>query len=951
MLTEISIHGAKTHNLKVPQLTLPRNSFIVFTGVSGSGKTSLAFDTIFAEGQRLFIESLSTYARQFLQYNKRPEVEAISGLSPAIAIEQKTVSFNPRSTVGTVTEIADYLRLFYTQFGQAYCPEHATKLEGKSVQDVVEHLMSFETGKKIMILAPLIQNRKGSHQHIFPNMLAKGFTKARVNGQVIELASPPELEKNFKHSIELVVDRLVCKNSLKQRYTEAIEMADKLGEGLVIIASMEGDADQVFSTKASCPQCGFSLGRVDHRLFSFNSPIGACPSCNGLGEVEQIDPQQLISNPSLSLEEGAVKGWTPKNNYSFQLLSAFARAHKIPLKTKWNKLNSKMQNLLFFGSDQEFEFKYLSEEGTRLEKFTQFEGIINNLNRRYKETSSDYVRQEIKKLMHLSKCQECRGERLNKQALSVLVNNQHITSMSKQSIEELLAFFEDWKPPSGLAKVSEKITQEIRNRLFFLQSVGLGYLSLARNASTLSGGESQRIRLASQIGSGLTGVIYVLDEPSIGLHQKDNEKLIESLIKLKEIGNTLIVIEHDCDTILAAEHITEIGPLAGKHGGNIVFNGTPESFAKQSSLTADFIYGRKAISKKTKNLKPIKNEFLRLEGAKGNNLQNIDLHIPLGLFSCVTGVSGSGKSSLVNQTLYTALQKHFGLVHDKPPLAHQALKGVEFIHKVISVDQSPIGRTPRSTPSTYIGFFDQIRALFASLPESKLRGYEVGRFSFNTYGGRCENCLGDGEIKIEMHFMPDVYVTCEKCMGKRYNQATLEIYYRGKNIADILDMSVGEAVNFFEPLPGIQKKIKVLQQIGLDYLKLGHRSTILSGGEAQRIKLAKELVKRSSQKALYILDEPTTGLHFADIQLLLDVLLELRDQGHTILVIEHNLDVIEHADWVVDIGPEGGNRGGKMLYSGDVQGLMQAAASSHTGRFLKKHIQQRKKLKGTSINA
>jgi len=934
----IKIRGARTHNLKNISLDLPRNKLIVITGLSGSGKSSLAFDTLYAEGQRRYVESLSAYARQFLERMNKPDVDLIEGLSPAISIEQKSTSHNPRSTVGTVTEIHDYLRLLYARAGEPECPTHAHTLESQTVSEMVDTLLALPNDTKIMLLAPIVNSRKGEQQDLFEDLKAQGFIRLRIDGEIYEIDALPKLTKTKKHQVDVVVDRIKINSDIKQRITESTETALKLADGKMIAVEMDTNKSHLFSAKFACPLCDYSLEELEPRIFSFNNPMGACPECDGIGNINFFDPKRVVAFPHLSLASGAIKGWDKRNQFYFQLLQSLSEHYTFDLETAFEELPEKIQDVILNGSGSEhINFSYLNERGQINKKMHSFEGILNNLKRRYHETDSGTVRDELAKYLNMQPCPSCEGSRLRIEARHVKVGKKNIHEICNTPLKETVNFFESLKLKGAKKTIAEKIIFEITSRLKFLVNVGLDYLSLSRSAETLSGGEAQRIRLASQIGSGLTGVMYVLDEPSIGLHQRDNDRLLETLKRLRDLGNTVIVVEHDQDAILAADHVVDIGPGAGEHGGYVVAEGTPKMIAKHTqSLTGQYISGRKEIKYKNKRVLPRNLKWLELKGAKGNNLKNVHLKLPIGLLTCITGVSGSGKSSLINDTLYRAVAHHLYGSHTEPA-EHTSIKGLDFFDKVVDVDQSPIGRTPRSNPATYTGLFTPTRELFAQLNESRNRGYGPGRFSFNVKGGRCEACEGDGVIKVEMHFLPDVYVPCDICQGKRYNRETLEIQFKGKNIHDVLSMTVEQAHQFFNAIPAVEKKLRTLIEVGLGYITLGQNATTLSGGEAQRVKLALELSKRDTGRTLYILDEPTTGLHFADIQLLLDVIHKLRDAGNTIVIIEHNLDVIKTADWIIDLGPEGGDGGGEII----AEGIPEEVANnkkSYTGKYLKPYL-------------
>ena len=930
----IKIRGARTHNLKNINLDIPRNQLVVVTGLSGSGKSSLAFDTLYAEGQRRYVESLSAYARQFLARMDKPDVDLIEGLSPAISIEQKSTSHNPRSTVGTVTEIHDYLRLLYARAGDPECPEHGIKLEAQTVSQMVDSILKLPEDTKLMILSPVVSNRKGEQLDLFDTLKAQGFVRLRIDGKVYEMDELPQLAKTTKHSVDVVVDRLKVREDMKQRIAESFETALRLSDGKAIALEMDSEKEHLFSAKFSCPVCDYSLAELEPRLFSFNNPMGACPTCDGLGQVTFFDPKRVVAFPHLSLASGAIKGWDKRNQFYFQMLASLSQHYDFDLESPFEQLPETTQHTLLYGSGREqITFKYLNERGAYFTKAHTFEGIINNLQRRYRESDSSAVRDELAKYINATSCPECLATRLRKEARHVKVGDRNIHQICEMPLKLALAFFTGLQLNGQKLAIADKIVKEIVSRLQFLINVGLDYLSLSRSAETLSGGEAQRIRLASQIGSGLTGVMYVLDEPSIGLHQRDNDRLLDTLKHLRDIGNSVIVVEHDQDAIQLADFIVDIGPGAGEHGGNIVSFGTPAQIeADPNSLTGQYISGKKQIQFTLPRTQPKPDRWLKLSGATGNNLKNVSVEIPVGLLTCVTGVSGSGKSTLINDTLYRVVASHlYG--SSTEAAAHEKIEGLEFFDKVVDVDQSPIGRTPRSNPATYTGLFTPIRDLFASVPESRARGYGPGRYSFNVKGGRCEACQGDGVIRVEMHFLPDVYVPCDVCKGHRYNRETLEIQFKGKNIREVLEMTVEQAHQFFNAQPVIERKLKTLLDVGLGYITLGQSATTLSGGEAQRVKLALELSKRDTGRTLYILDEPTTGLHFADIQLLLDVIHRLRNAGNTVVIIEHNLDVIKTADWLIDMGPEGGDGGGMVVGIGTPETLAKNTAS-YTGRYL-----------------
>ncbi|MBD9435537.1 excinuclease ABC subunit UvrA [Pseudoxanthomonas sp. PXM03] len=940
----IRIRGARTHNLKNIDLDLPRDKLIVITGLSGSGKSSLAFDTIYAEGQRRYVESLSAYARQFLSVMEKPDVDHIEGLSPAISIEQKSTSHNPRSTVGTITEIYDYLRLLYARVGLPRCPDHGYPLEAQTVSQMVDQVLALDGEQRYMLLAPVIRERKGEHAQVFDQLRAQGFVRVRVDGELHEIDAVPPLALRQKHTIEAVIDRFRPREDLKQRLAESFETALKLGDGMAQVMSLDQPdaAPLLFSSKYSCPVCDYSLPELEPRLFSFNSPVGACPTCDGLGVAQFFDPSRVVVHPELSLAAGAVRGWDRRNAYYFQLIASLAKHYQFDTDAPWQSLPEKVQQAVLYGSGEEvITFTYLTESGGRTQRKHRFEGIVPNLERRYRETESPAVREELAKYISDRPCPDCQGARLNKSARNVFVADRPLPSLVVLPVDEALAFFRGLDLPGWRGEIATKIVKEIAERLGFLVDVGLDYLTLERKADTLSGGEAQRIRLASQIGAGLVGVMYVLDEPSIGLHQRDNERLLGTLTRLRDLGNTVIVVEHDEDAIRMADYVLDIGPGAGVHGGEIVGQGTLDDLLKSPrSLTGQYLSGKRQIEVPKARHKANPKMTLHLRGATGNNLKDVDLDIPSGLFTCITGVSGSGKSTLINDTLYSLAANEINGASHKPA-PYREVTGLDLFDKVVDIDQSPIGRTPRSNPATYTGLFTPLRELYAQVPESRARGYSPGRFSFNVRGGRCEACQGDGMIKVEMHFLPDVYVPCDVCHGKRYNRETLEILYKGYNINDVLEMTVEDALTLFEPVPSIARKLETLMDVGLSYIKLGQSATTLSGGEAQRVKLSKELSRRDTGRTLYILDEPTTGLHFHDIEHLLAVLHKLRDDGNTIVVIEHNLDVIKTADWVVDLGPEGGHRGGQILATGTPEDIA-AHPGSHTGRFLAKLLPESK---------
>ncbi|MGQ9444153.1 excinuclease ABC subunit UvrA [[Pasteurella] aerogenes] len=942
-MEKIEIRGARTHNLKNINLTIPRDKLIVITGLSGSGKSSLAFDTLYAEGQRRYVESLSAYARQFLSLMEKPDVDHIEGLSPAISIEQKSTSHNPRSTVGTITEIHDYLRLLFARVGEPRCPKHDVPLAAQTISQMVDNVLALPAESKMMLLAPIVKERKGEHVKILENIASQGYIRARIDGEICDLSDPPKLELQKKHTIEVVVDRFKVRDDIATRLAESFETALELSGGTVVVADMDNpDAQElVFSANFACPHCGYSIPELEPRLFSFNNPAGACPTCDGLGVQQYFDEKRVLQNPSVSLAAGAIKGWDRRNFYYYQMLTSLAKHYQFDIDTPFEALPKKIQDIVLHGSGkEEIEFQYMNDRGDVVLRHHSFEGILNNMARRYKETESMSVREELAKNISNRPCTDCGGSRLRPEARHVYIGQANLPDISEKSIGEALNFVSELSLSGQKAHIADKILKEIKERLQFLVNVGLNYLSLSRSAETLSGGEAQRIRLASQIGAGLVGVMYVLDEPSIGLHQRDNERLLNTLIHLRNLGNTVIVVEHDEDAIMAADHIIDIGPGAGIHGGNVVAQGNAqEIMANPNSLTGKFLSRVEKIEIPKKRTALDKQKILKLTGASGNNLKNVNLEIPVGLFTCITGVSGSGKSTLINDTLFPLAQNALNRAENSQHAPYKTIEGLAFFDKVIDIDQSPIGRTPRSNPATYTGLFTPIRELFAGVPESRARGYNPGRFSFNVRGGRCEACQGDGVIKVEMHFLPDVYVACDHCKGKRYNRETLEIRYKGKTIHQVLDMTVEEAREFFDAIPMIARKLQTLIDVGLSYIRLGQSSTTLSGGEAQRVKLATELSKRDTGKTLYILDEPTTGLHFADIKQLLEVLHRLRDQGNTIVVIEHNLDVIKTADWIVDLGPEGGSGGGQIIAAGTPEQVAKVEGS-HTARFLKPILQK-----------
>ncbi|MCW9013094.1 MAG: excinuclease ABC subunit UvrA [Gammaproteobacteria bacterium] len=944
---EIQIRGVRTHNLKNLNIDIPRDKLIVITGLSGSGKSSLAFDTIFAEGQRRYVESLSAYARQFLSMMEKPDIDHIEGLSPAISIEQKTTSHNPRSTVGTVTEIYDYLRLLFARAGTPKCPDHHIPLQAQTISQMVDHVLELPEGTKLMLLAPVVQDRKGEYQALIDDLKRQGFIRARIDGVVYELDDAPELEKNIKHNIDVIVDRFKVRGDLVLRLAESFETAINLTDGVARVAYMDDNETKeeiVFSSRFACPECGYSLNELEPRLFSFNNPAGACPECDGLGHIQFIDPALVVTNPSLSLPGGAIRGWDRRNAWYHGMLENIAEHYDFDLEEPYCDLAENIQQMILFGSgDEDIEFHYPSAGGKRKSRTHPFEGIIPNMQRRYRETESSAVREEMAKYFADQHCPSCEGARLNKSARHVFVADKTLPLITDLPISECHAFFERLSLPGNKGEIAEKIVKEISSRLRFLVNVGLNYLSLNRSSDTLSGGEAQRIRLASQIGAGLVGVMYILDEPSIGLHQRDNDRLLGTLNHLRDLGNTVIVVEHDEDAILSADHVIDIGPGAGVHGGEVVAEGTPQQImASKNSLTGRYLSGDLEIAIPKKRV-PHSGKVFTLSGASGNNLQQVNVEFPVGLMTCITGVSGSGKSTLINDTLYKLLARE---INKSSVIAapHTGHEGLDHFDKVVDIDQAPIGRTPRSNPATYTGLFTPIRELFSGTQEARSRGYKPGRFSFNVKGGRCEACQGDGVIKVEMHFLPDIYVPCDVCKSKRYNRETLDIKYKGKNIHEVLEMTIEEAAEFFQAVPVISRKLQTLLDVGLSYITLGQRATTLSGGEAQRIKLARELSKRDTGRTIYILDEPTTGLHFHDVEQLLQVLLRLRDHGNTIIVIEHNLDIIKTADWIIDLGPEGGSGGGQIIAQGTPEDVAETRGS-FTGHYLKqmlnkKHIEQ-----------
>lgn len=936
--SHIRIRGARTHNLKNVNLDIPRDKFVVITGLSGSGKSSLAFDTLYAEGQRRYVESLSAYARQFLSQMEKPEVDSIEGLSPAIAIEQKSTSHNPRSTVGTITEIYDYLRLLYARVGTPYCPEHDLPMVAQTVTEMVDVVKELEEGTALLLLAPVVRERKGEYTALFEQLQSQGFVRARVDGEIMEIDPPPELDKKKKHTIEVVVDRFKVRDDLGNRIAESFETALRLGGDIAILSWMKGENDdRVFSAKHSCPECDRAVAELEPRLFSFNNPFGACPVCDGLGTRSHFSADKLIPNQEVSISQGAIRGWDRQRPYYYGMLQKVAEHFGFSLETPWNELDANTKKKFLYGTGKEkIDLSYIDERGRRHNRVMPFEGILPHLERRYRETESNYVRDDLAQYLSNAACDACDGSRLNEISRNVKILDKTIADVTRMSIGDAESYYQGINLEGARGEIADKIFKEIRERLHFLVSVGLNYLSLSRSAETLSGGEAQRIRLASQIGAGLMGVMYVLDEPSIGLHQRDNDRLLQTLIRLRDLGNTVLVVEHDEDAIRAADHIIDIGPGAGVHGGHVIAEGTYQELAKnKDSLTGKYLSGKLKIEVPKKRVQPPKpEEQIKLMGAAGHNLKKVDLTIPLGIMTCVTGVSGSGKSTLINRTLLPLAATQLNGASTLTAEKFDSIDGLQFLDKVVDIDQSPIGRTPRSNPATYTGLFTPIRELFSQTPEAKARGYTAGRFSFNVKGGRCEACEGDGMIKVAMHFLPDMYVPCDACHGKRYNRETLEVNYKGKNISDVLQMTVEDAMHFFDAIPVIHRRLETLHQVGLGYIRLGQSATTLSGGEAQRVKLARELAKRDTGKTLYVLDEPTTGLHFHDIAKLLDILHELRNKGNTIVVIEHNLDVIKTADWVVDLGPEGGAGGGMIIAEGTPEDVVKVKAS-HTGKFLK----------------
>jgi excinuclease ABC subunit A len=936
-LDTIAVRGARTHNLQNIDLDIPRDKLVIITGLSGSGKSSLAFDTLYAEGQRRYVESLSAYARQFLSMMEKPDVDLIEGLSPAISIEQKSTSHNPRSTVGTITEIYDYLRLLFARVGEPRCPTHDLPLDAQTVSQMVDQVIQNMLGQRIMVLAPVVNERKGEHLHVFQELIGNGFVRARINGLVVDLDDAPALDKNKKHTIEAVVDRVRVKDDIAQRLAESFETALNLSNGVAQVIDMDDDLPAtVFSARFACPTCGYSIAELEPRMFSFNNPAGACPSCDGLGVTQFFDPELVVADDDLTLAEGAIRGWDRRNVYYFHMLSSIAEHYEFDVEVPFNQLSKKHRDIILNGSGrQRIDFSYVNDRGDVIKRTHRFEGVLPNMARRFHETESSMVRENLQKFMRVTHCPSCSGTRLREESRHVFVGKSNLPSITQQSIAQSLEHFNALTLKGQRATIAEKILKEIIARLQFLVDVGLNYLSLDRSAETLSGGEAQRIRLASQIGAGLVGVLYILDEPSIGLHQRDNERLLKTLEHLRDLGNTVIVVEHDEEAMRKADYLVDIGPGAGVHGGKIVAAGSYEDVLKnKKSITGQYLSGAKKIEVPGKRNEPSHEKMLNLTGASGNNLNDVSLSIPCGLLTCITGVSGSGKSTLINHTLYPLAATELNKATTLKAQPYEAIDGLQHLDKVVDIDQSPIGRTPRSNPATYTGLFTPIRELFAQVPEARARGYKPGRFSFNVKGGRCEACQGDGLIKVEMHFLPDVYVPCDTCGGKRYNRETLDIRYKGKNINEVLDMTVEDAAEFFAPVPMLARKLETLKDVGLSYIRLGQSATTLSGGEAQRIKLSRELSKRDTGSTLYILDEPTTGLHFHDIAQLLDVLHRLRDDGNTIVVIEHNLDVVKTADWVVDLGPEGGSGGGHIIATGTPESVA-GNKKSHTGRFLK----------------
>lgn len=950
-MDKIIVRGARTHNLKNIDIDIPRDKLVVITGPSGSGKSSLAFDTLYAEGQRRYVESLSTYARQFLSMMDKPDVDHVEGLSPAISIEQKSTSHNPRSTVGTITEIYDYLRLLYARVGEPRCPTHGVPLAAQTIPEMVDTVLALPEGTKLMLLAPIVRERKGEHLHVFDQLKRDGFIRARINDVLCDLDDTPKLDKKKKHTIEVVVDRFKVREDLKLRLSESFETALNLAEGVVSISYMDGEApDQLFSSKHACPVCDYSLTELEPRLFSFNNPAGACPTCDGLGVHEFFDEDKVIQSPEGTLADGAIRGWDKRNVYYFHMLSSLAKHYGFDVDTQWKKLKAKQREAVLYGSGEEvIEFKYVNDRGDVYKRSHAFEGVLPNLERRYRDTESNSVREDLVKYLSTQPCPECKGTRLCLQARNVFVDDRPLPSITEMPVADARKYFEELKFTGRKAGIADKVLKELRERFGFLVDVGLNYLTLSRSAETLSGGEAQRIRLASQIGAGLVGVMYILDEPSIGLHQRDNERLLKTLTHLRDLGNSVIVVEHDEDAIRLADHVIDIGPGAGIHGGQIIAQGTVENImANPNSITGQYLSGAREIAVPNKRTPVNPERMLKIIGAKGNNLKDVTMEVPVGLMTCVTGVSGSGKSTLINATLYPLAATELNGATTLTAAPFDKIEGLNQFDKCVDIDQSPIGRTPRSNPATYTGIFTPIRELFAGTQESRSRGYQPGRFSFNVKGGRCEACQGDGVTKVEMHFLPDVYVPCDVCKGKRYNRETLDIRYKGKNIHEVLDMTVEDAREYFDAIPSVSNKLQTLIDVGLSYIRLGQSATTLSGGEAQRVKLAKELSKRDTGNTLYILDEPTTGLHFYDIQQLLNVLHRLRDNGNTVVVIEHNLDVIKTADWIIDLGPEGGSGGGEIIAEGTPEHVAKLP-HSHTGRFLHAMLENKKDIKKKSI--
>jgi len=942
-MDSIVVKGARTHNLKNIDLTIPRDKLVVITGLSGSGKSSLAFDTLYAEGQRRYVESLSTYARQFLSMMEKPDVDHIDGLSPAISIEQKSTSHNPRSTVGTITEIYDYLRLLFARAGEPFCPEHRVKLEAQTVSQMVDQVLALPEGSRVMVLAPVVRERKGEHVHVFNELRTGGFIRARVDGLVCEIDYPPELDKNKKHTIEVVVDRLRVRGEQAQRLAESFETALALSGGLAMVANLDAEEQQqeqeglLFSALFACPHCGHSIGELEPRLFSFNNPAGACPACDGLGVREFFDETRVVTDPDRSLAEGAIRGWEPRNLWYYSKLEALAKHYGFSLNTPFKQLDRDCRKVILHGSGGEaISFRYVGSRGMSINRKQPFEGVMPHIKRRYNETDSERVRSELARYLSFRVCPDCDGTRLKQDARNVFIEGRNLPEITDMTVARAARYFDELDLEGKQARIAEKVLKELQQRLKFLVDVGLNYLTLNRSAETLSGGEAQRIRLASQIGAGLVGVMYILDEPSIGLHQRDNGRLLNTLLRLRDLGNTVLVVEHDEEAIRSADHIIDIGPGAGVHGGEVVAQGKARAIERcPASITGKYLAGKEEIAVPAGRTRRDPKRQLVIKGARGNNLRKIDATFPIGLFTCVTGVSGSGKSTLVNHTLYPLAATRLNKAQSHSAAAHEAVEGLQWLDKVVDIDQSPIGRTPRSNPATYTGVFTPVRDLFAATQEARSRGYKPGRFSFNVKGGRCEACQGDGVIKVEMHFLPDVYVTCDVCQGKRYNRETLEVKYKGKDIHEVLDMTVEEARVFFDAIPVIANKLQTLVDVGLSYIRLGQAATTLSGGEAQRVKLSRELSKRDTGSTLYILDEPTTGLHFHDIRQLLKVLHRLRDHGNTVIVVEHNLDVIKTADWLIDLGPEGGSGGGTIVTTGTPEQVADVPAS-HTGRFLRK---------------